>query len=77
MPVSIRQLFVLVIYCLTIIAVASLWFKFTMLDAPAITPVKVKHRISEKFDRFHKTPNERVAEGFAAFDRKPVIANGE
>jgi hypothetical protein len=76
MSISTRQLAALVIYCL-IIAIAATWFKHSVIDAPTLTPTKVKHRISEKFDRFHKTPNERVADGFAAFDRKPVIANGE
>jgi hypothetical protein len=66
------HLLLLVLYAVAVIGAATA-LKRTVHDVPS--PKIAKHRITEKFDAFHKTPNERVAEGFAPFD-KPIVANG-
>jgi hypothetical protein len=76
MPLSTRQILLLVVYVLAVIG-AAMVFKTTNAGHVVPSPKVAKHRITEQFDRFHKTPNERVAEGFAAFDKPPVVAEGK
>jgi hypothetical protein len=68
-----HHLLMLVIYALAVIA-AAMVFKHTQAGHVVPSPKVAKHRITEQFERFHKTPNERVAEGFAPFDN--VVAKG-